>query len=65
MHVYDKGTDLTALGVIPGEDMLANTAFVKLAWLLGNYKKDEAEKMVSKNLRGEISERLASEMFLS
>lgn len=55
MHVYDKGTDLMNLGVIPGEDMLPETAFVKLAWLLGNYKKDEVKKLVRENLRGEIS----------
>ncbi|MDD5133019.1 MAG: Glu-tRNA(Gln) amidotransferase subunit GatD [Candidatus Nanoarchaeia archaeon] len=57
MNVYDKGRDLINLGVIPGEDMLANTAFVKLAWLLGNYKKDEVKYMLNDNLRGEISER--------
>ena len=56
MHVYDKGTDLVKLGVIPGGDMLAETAFVKLAWLLGNYKADEAKELIGKNLRGEISE---------
>ncbi len=57
MNVYDKGADLLKLGVIPGEDMLANTALVKLSWLLGNYSKEEAKKLVGKNLRGEISER--------
>ncbi len=57
MHVYNKGTDLMALGVIPGEDMLPETALVKLAWLLGNYKKEEAEKLIGQNLRGEISSR--------
>ena len=56
MHVYDKGTDLVKLGVIPRVDMLAETAFVKLAWLLGNYKADEAKELIGKNLRGEISE---------
>jgi glutamyl-tRNA(Gln) amidotransferase subunit D len=64
MHVYDKGTDLTALGVISGEDMLANTALVKLAWLLGNHKAEEVKGLISKNLRGEINERLTSEMYL-
>ena len=29
MHVYDKAMDLLQAGVIPGEDMLAETAFVK------------------------------------
>jgi len=55
MHVYDKGTDLVNLGVIPGQDMLPNTAFVKLAWLLGNYKTNQAKELIVKNLRGEIS----------
>lgn len=58
MNVYDKGRDLLELGVIPGKDMLANTALVKLSWLLSNYKKEEARKMISQNLRGEINERL-------
>ncbi len=60
MHVYDKGTDLMKLGVIPGEDMLPETAFVKLAWLLANNKK-EAKELIRKNLRGEISEAIAYE----
>ena len=64
MHVYDKGTDLTKLGVIPGQDMLSETAFVKLAWLLGNYKKDEVKTLITKNLRGEINERLSEDEFL-
>ncbi len=55
MNVYDKGRDLLSLGVISGEDMLANTAFVKLAWLLGNYKAAEVRALMGKNLRGEIN----------
>ncbi len=55
MNVYDKGRDLLELGVVSGEDMLANTALVKLAWLLGNYKVAEVRELVSKNLRGEIN----------
>jgi len=56
MHVYDKAIDLVNLGVVPGEDMLPETAFVKLAWLLGNYKAEEARELIGKNLRGEIGE---------
>ena len=59
MNVYDKGRDLLDLGVIPGKDMLANTAFVKLSWLLANYPKKEVEKMMQDNLRGEINEKIA------
>ncbi|MBI2666497.1 Glu-tRNA(Gln) amidotransferase subunit GatD [Candidatus Woesearchaeota archaeon] len=61
MNVYSKGRDLLELGVIPGRDMLANTALVKLAWLLGNYSRTEAEKLIGQNLRGEINERLKYE----
>ncbi len=63
MNVYNKGRDLLNLGLIPGEDMLPETAFVKLAWLLGNYKKNEAIGLVDKNLRGEITDRSVEETY--
>ncbi len=61
MNVYDKGRDLLELGVISGKDMLANTTLVKLSWLLANYKKEEVEKLIGKNLRGEINDSLSYE----
>ncbi len=64
MNVYDKGRDLTALGIIPGEDMLPETAFVKLAWLLGNYGAADVKKLITQNLRGEISDRTEERNFL-
>lgn len=63
MHVYSNAVDLTKAGVIPGKDMLAETAFVKLAWLLGNYPKEKAKGLIAKNLRGEISERTEMDEF--
>ena len=57
MNVYSKGRDLLELGVIPGEDMLANTAFVKLSWLLANEKKDVL-KLMREDLRGEINQKI-------
>jgi len=57
MNVYSTGRKLLDMGVIPGEDMTTETAYIKLAWLLGNYKKNEVISLISKNLRGEISER--------
>ena len=57
MSVYSNAIDLVNVGVIPGEDMLTETAFIKLAWLLGNYKKNEVKELIMKNLRGEITER--------
>ena len=35
--------------------MLAETALMKLSWLLGNYTKKEANELLAKNLRGEIT----------
>ncbi|MFH1544686.1 MAG: Glu-tRNA(Gln) amidotransferase subunit GatD [archaeon] len=55
MNVYSYGKDCLEAGVIPGEDMTPETAFIKLAWLLGNYSKEEAKELVGKNLRGEIT----------
>jgi glutamyl-tRNA(Gln) amidotransferase subunit D len=64
MHVYSNAINLTKAGVISGEDMLPETAFVKLAWLLGNFSKEESKELIGKNLRGEINERLMAEDFL-
>ncbi|MBU0636180.1 Glu-tRNA(Gln) amidotransferase subunit GatD [Candidatus Micrarchaeota archaeon] len=57
MHVYSAGPKLQEIGVLEGKDMLAETALVKLAWLLGNYPKKEVVKLFGKNLVGEINER--------
>lgn len=59
--VYTNCRRLRDIGVIFGEDMITETAHVKLAWLLGNYSKDEASKLITKNLKGEISERTGNE----
>ena len=58
MHVYSAGVKLLKAGVIPCHDTLTETAFVKLAWLLGN-KLDV--KLMGENLRGEIKERVTTE----
>jgi glutamyl-tRNA(Gln) amidotransferase subunit D len=63
-HVYTAAINLSDAGVIYCKDMLPETAFVKLAWLLGNYKKDEVNKLMAENLRGEINERLMEDEFL-
>ena len=58
MTVYDHGRDLLALGVVPLEDMLAETALVKLMWTLGQSKNlNEAKKLLTTNIAGEISPR--------
>ncbi len=58
MNVYSTGRELEEIGVVPGEDMLPETAYIKLAWLLAHYeKREEVEKLLRENLRGEISDR--------
>jgi glutamyl-tRNA(Gln) amidotransferase subunit D len=64
--IYTNCRRLQNIGCIFCEDMLPETAFIKLAWLLGNYKKEEAKDLLAKNLRGEITERTEYEKeFLS
>ncbi|NHW88830.1 MAG: Glu-tRNA(Gln) amidotransferase subunit GatD [Archaeoglobales archaeon] len=56
-RVYDTGRDLLRVGVIEGEDMLPETALVKLMFLLGNYDIEKAKRLVRVNLVGEIEPR--------
>lgn len=57
--VYSNGRELIDAGVIFLEDMLAETALVKLGWVLGHYgwKKNVKEKMLE-NISGELNPRL-------
>jgi len=58
MTVYYPGRDLLAMGVIPLEDMLPETALVKLMWVLGQTKDaEEAKKLLTQNIAYEISPR--------
>ena len=60
--VYSNGRELIDAGVIFLEDMLSETAFVKLGWILGHsgWKKYVKDKMLE-DFVGEISERLEFE----
>ncbi len=58
MNVYTTGRKLLAAGVIPGEDMLPEVAFVKLSWVLAHTSSpEEAKKLMLTNLAGEINPR--------
>lgn len=58
MTVYDTGRDLLNIGVIPLEDMLPETALVKMMWVLGNSNSiEEAKDLMIKNIAGEINYR--------
>ncbi len=65
MNVYSTGRDLLRMGVIPGEDMLPEVAWVKLMWVLGQTKDPEKiSKLMSENIAGEISSRSRPDVFL-
>jgi glutamyl-tRNA(Gln) amidotransferase subunit D len=55
-RVYSTARELADLGIIYCEDMLPETAYVKLGFLLAN-NRDEAEKLMAKNIAGEITAR--------
>lgn len=62
MNVYDGGRDLLAQGVIPLEDMLPETALVKLMWVLGQTKDAEkAKRLLKTDVAKEISRRTVPE----
>jgi len=62
MNVYGSGRDLQALGVIPLEDMLPETALVKLMWVFGQAKDaEEAKRLLKANIAGEFSPRALPE----
>ena len=56
MHVYYTGRDLLNLGVTPLEDMLPETALVKLMWVLAQTTNlNEIKNLMLENIAGEIS----------
>jgi len=62
MNVYYRGRDLLTLGVIPLEDMLPETALVKLMWALGQTDNvEEAKTLLTTNIANDISPRTLSE----
>lgn len=64
MNVYTTGRKLQDIGIIGNlTDILPETAFIKLAWLLSHHKKD-LKKLWNKNLRGEINKRILPEQYL-
>jgi glutamyl-tRNA(Gln) amidotransferase subunit D len=64
MNVYSPQRELLEIGVIPGDAIPTDSAFIKLAWVLSNYKKDEVEKVMLENLRGENPERIENQEYL-
>jgi glutamyl-tRNA(Gln) amidotransferase subunit D len=58
LNIYTQGRKEQELGIIPLGDMLAETAYNKASYVLGKtQKKEEIVKMMTTNLKGELSER--------
>jgi glutamyl-tRNA(Gln) amidotransferase subunit D len=58
LNVYDTGRDLLQAGVLPLEDMLAETALVKAMWVLGSGASGaRVKELMSADLAGEITAR--------
>jgi len=58
LFVYSTGRRLLKAGVIPGEDMLPEVAYVKLMWVMNKTRDlEKIRELMLMNFRGEISER--------
>ncbi|HWO57895.1 MAG TPA: Glu-tRNA(Gln) amidotransferase subunit GatD [bacterium] len=58
MYVYDTGRDLMDLGVVPLDNMLPETALMKLSWVLAHTDDhDEVMRMMRTSINHEITQR--------
>lgn len=56
MKVYTTGRRLIRAGVLPASDILPETAYVKLSWLLGNYPRSDIKELKQKFLTNYANE---------
>ncbi len=63
--IYRNTRELLSRGVVYAEDMLPETAYVKLSWVLGQTKEmEKIKEMMLTNYAGEITERIDPRAFL-
>jgi len=56
LNVYETGRDMINAGATPLENMIAETAFAKLSWALGNF--DNIREIMLTNVVGEFTPRI-------
>ncbi len=65
LNVYSGARKQKEIGIQGDQsDMLPETTFIKLAWLLSNYKKEEIPELLRTNLRGELNPRLLNSDYM-
>ncbi len=58
MYVYDTGRDMMDLGIVPASNMIPETAYIKLGWVLGHTTdRDKVKQMMLQPLANEITPR--------
>jgi len=61
MNVYSNGKVLKEIGILGDQlDLTAETAYIKLAWLLSNHP-EHSRIMMSENIRGELNNRISND----
>jgi glutamyl-tRNA(Gln) amidotransferase subunit D len=56
MFVYDTGRDLMSMGIVPGENLLPEVAYIKLGWVLGQTNdKEEVKRLMLTPVAGDIT----------
>jgi glutamyl-tRNA(Gln) amidotransferase subunit D len=64
LNVYEDQRNAQEVGILGHlNDMTTETTFIKLAWLLSNYKKEEVKNLIMKDLRKELSNRTEFEKY--
>jgi glutamyl-tRNA(Gln) amidotransferase subunit D len=57
MFVYDTGRDLMSMGIIPGENLLPEVAYIKLSWALGQTSDPaEVKRLMLTPVAGDITD---------
>lgn len=65
MYVYDTGRDMMNLGIVPAANMIPETAYIKLGWVLGHtHEREEVNRMMLKPYAKEITPRESVDGYL-